>query len=225
MSRTHLRPITSLPSASQQPATGSKPVAPPRPPPRPRGRRGFNLIELLIALSISAALLTATMVALNASFLAYQSTTEQASTHTIGRMLIHRLQALVRTGHDFEPAPADPTESIVTSNELTLKIWTGADLDIEQEITIRFDEDDEALYVQIDGGAEHLLMEGVLPQYDGDGDLIPPFTLEYVLGHKLYRATIDLTIVPDDNMSVALDGQYSPELRLVASAMPRNVTF
>ena len=46
----------------------------------PSRRRGFNLVELLLALVISAALLTATMVALNASFMAYQATTEVAST-------------------------------------------------------------------------------------------------------------------------------------------------
>ena len=50
------------------------------------GRRGFNLIELLMALSISSVLLTATMASLDASFTAYQTTTEMASTHTIGHL-------------------------------------------------------------------------------------------------------------------------------------------
>ena len=39
-------------------------------------RRGFNLVEVLIAMAITAALLTATLVALDASIRAYQSTTE-----------------------------------------------------------------------------------------------------------------------------------------------------
>ena len=60
-------------------------------------RRGFNLVELLVALSISATLLTATMVALDASFKAYQMTTEVASTHTIARLTMHRMLALIRT--------------------------------------------------------------------------------------------------------------------------------
>ena len=75
-------------------------------------RRGFNLVELLIALAISAALLTATMVALNASFTAYQMTTEVASTHTIGRLTIERMQALIRTGTDFGPFPVNPRHTI-----------------------------------------------------------------------------------------------------------------
>ena len=47
-----------------------------------RARRGFNLLEMLIALALTAALMAATMVALDASFMAYQTTTELASTHT-----------------------------------------------------------------------------------------------------------------------------------------------
>ena len=45
---------------------------------RTGARRGFNLIELLVALTITSTLLTATMVALDASFTAYQRTTEVA---------------------------------------------------------------------------------------------------------------------------------------------------
>ena len=53
---------------------------------------------------------------------------------------------------------------------------------------------------------------------------IKPFTLYYEKGRTLYRATIDLAIVPDDNMSVELDGQNVEVIRLVASAMPRMET-
>ncbi|MFM1867110.1 MAG: hypothetical protein RL591_518, partial [Planctomycetota bacterium] len=42
-----------------------------------RHRRGFSLVEMLIALAISAALLVAVLSALVASFRAYQATTEQ----------------------------------------------------------------------------------------------------------------------------------------------------
>lgn len=53
---------------------------PPEPSPTPRrpGRRGVGMVELLIALSISASLLTATAVAVNAAFRAYQVNQEQA---------------------------------------------------------------------------------------------------------------------------------------------------
>ena len=83
---------------------------------KPSLRRGFNLVELLIALAIVSALLTATMVALNASFMAYQATTEVASTHTIGRLTMHRMLALIRTGDDFGPFPTSPLQTTVTSD-------------------------------------------------------------------------------------------------------------
>ncbi|MDY7108793.1 MAG: prepilin-type N-terminal cleavage/methylation domain-containing protein [Planctomycetota bacterium] len=180
-----------------------------------RARRGFNLVEMLIALAITAALLSATMVALDASFMAYQSTTEVASTHTIGRLTMHRVLALIRTGVEFTPVPADPRDTIRESDYLDILTPDG------EVVSIEWREADEALYVVVNG-QEALLMEGVVAQYDPDtGDRIPPFTLEYELGNVLHRATVDLAIVPDDNMSVEMDGDNQDVIRLVASAMPR----
>jgi prepilin-type N-terminal cleavage/methylation domain-containing protein len=187
-------------------------------------RRGFNLVELLIALSITATLLTATMVALNASFMAYQQTTEVASTHTIGRLTINRMLTLIRTGQDFGPFPVNPQDTLVTSDFIEFSTPNGMIMSLE------WVEDDEALYVVVTNpntGTEttNLLLEGVPPQYDEDGDRIKPFTLQYAKGRNLYRATIDLTVVPDDNMSVELDGNNQQTIRLVASAMPRLATY
>jgi prepilin-type N-terminal cleavage/methylation domain-containing protein len=190
-----------------------------------RSRRGFNLVELLIALGITAALLTATLVALNASFMAYQSTTEVASTHTIGRLTIHRVLAMVRTGKDFGPFPENPLDSIVSSDFFEFMTADG------QVLSLDFVEADEALYVTItdpDTGDEtqHLLLEGVLRQLDEDGEPVAPFTLQYAKGRNLYRATIDLMIRPDDNMSLDIEGNNDDQqIRLVASAMPRLAAY
>ncbi len=193
-------------------------------PTRRRARRGFNLVEMLIALAITAALLAATMVALDASFMAYQSTTEVASTHTIGRLAMHRMLTLIRTGSEFAPLPASPKDAIIESSFIDFRLpGPGGDV-----ISIEWSEDDEALYI-VDGGAggtPYLLLEGVLAQTDPDtGDPIPPFTLEYERGNTLYRATIDLLIQPDDNMSVELDGGSADQIHLVASAMPRGSAY
>ena len=191
--------------------------------PRRAMRRAFNLVEMLIALAISAALLTATMVALDASFMSYQSTTEVASTHTISRLVMHRMLTLIRNGDEFGPVPVVPTTTIVESDFIEFMTPDGDVLALE------WVEDDEALYAIIDpGGAgeeQHLLLEGVVAQYDSDGELISPFTLEYELGRKLGRATIDLSIVPDDNMSMQLDGDNTQAIRLVATAMPRSSAY
>lgn len=183
-------------------------------------RRGFNLAEMLIALSISATLLTAVMVALDASFTAYQRTTEQASTQTIGRLTMHRILTLIRSGENFGPFPLNPLDSIVESNFIEIQLVEGGDI-----VTLEWREDEEALFYLV-GGDEHLLLEGVMAQTDPDtGDPIPPFRLEYEMGRELYRATIDLAIRPDDNMDVTLDGDWETVLRLVASAQPRGTTF
>ena len=188
-------------------------------------RRGFNLVELLLALAITSALLTATMVALNASFMAYQVTTEVASTHTIGRLTMHRMLALIRTGKEFGPFPTTPLETTVTSDDIEFVAPNG------QIMTLQWVEDENALYVAVTDPAtmtqisNNKLLEGVIPQYDANGDRIKPFTLEYYKGRNLYRATIDMTIVPDDNMSVELDGDNQEVIRLVASAMPRIAAY
>ena len=193
---------------------------------RPCGtaRRGFNLVEMLIALVITAALLTATMVALDASFMAYQATTEEASTHTISRLIMNRMLTLIRTGREFGPFPVNPQDSLVQDDFIQFLTPNG------EVLELRWVELEEALYVIRDpGGLDewNLLLEGVVRQDDPNnpGEYIRPFTLEYKLGRQLYRATIDLTVVPDDNMSVTLDGDNQRVIRLVASAMPRTEVY
>ncbi len=186
-------------------------------------RRGFNIIELLIALAITAALLGATMVALNASFVAYQMTTEEASTHTIARLTMNRILALIRSGEDFGPFPDDPKDSIVESNSIEFVLG-------DQTIIIDWDASDQALYLTVaENGSEDetrtLLLGGVVKQLDEEGNEVPPFTLEFEKGSKLYRATIDLAILPDDNASLDLEGDYAQVIRLVASAMPRSSAY
>lgn len=188
--------------------------------PRNMIRRGFNLVELLIALAITSALLTSVLVALNASFMAYQATTEVASTHTIGRLTMHRIMAMIRVGEEFGPFPTDPLNPVISEDLMQFRNPAG------QLIELKWDEQEEALYVSVDG-TEHLLLQNVVAQFDPDDPdtRIKPFTLEFEKGRHLHRATIDLMIKPDDNMSVALDGDNQQTIRLVASAMPRVAAY
>src|SRR5205814_3428652 len=68
-------------------------------------RRAFSMIEMLIAFTISALLLTACLVALDSSFKSYEATTESASTHVVSRLVMHRLMAMIRQGEEFGPYP------------------------------------------------------------------------------------------------------------------------
>lgn len=184
-------------------------------------RRGFSIVEVLLALAITSMLLTSLLAALNASFRAYQSTTESASRHTIARLTMHRMLAMIRTGTDFGPFPANVlTDPIILSDYIEFVTTDG------QYIRIEFREFEEALYVIIDPDVEEpveqLLLSGVTPRYDEFGELIPPFTLHYQKGPLLYRATIDLEISGDPDLELVVEGDDVPPLRIVASAMPRN---
>ena len=190
-------------------------------------RRGFNLLEMLIALAISATLLTATMAALDASYFAYQKTTEVASSHIVSRLMMHRMLTLIRTGNEFGPYPLDPKESTVESNFIQFRASNGVIINLE------WDQDDEALYLTTDSDnngdlsdeTAYKVLEGVIPQLDEDDEVIKPFKLEYELGRKLYRATINLSVVPDDNQDVQIDGDNTEVLRLVGSALPRSSAY
>ncbi len=184
-------------------------------------RRGFNLIELLIALAISAALLTATMVAIHAAFMAYQTTTEEASTQTTARLALARMLTLIRTGERFGPDPIDPQSTSIVESD-----WMGFQTTTGEILRLRWEMAEQILYIDLDRQDDgmfedqYVLLEGVI------NPVVAPFTLEWEPGKaRLYRCTIDLSIVPDDNQSVELDGSRSRVLRYVASAQPRSTTY
>lgn len=185
-------------------------------------RRGFSLLELLVALAVSAMLLTAALVALDASFRAYRRTTEEASTHTISRLAMHRLLALVRTGVDFGPIPPNPLQEEIESDYLEVLTPDG------RWVVIRWDGEGERLLVAVDSqdgepGIARELIGGVEPQFHDDGTPIRPFRLTYEDGWRVRRVTIDLSIKPDDNRSSAIESEPVPSIRLVGSASPRSL--
>lgn len=190
-----------------------------RRPPRFR-RRAFSIIEMLLAISITSLLLTSLLAALSASFRAYQATTESASRHTIARLTMHRLLAMIRTGTQFGPFPDNViTDPIIQSDYLEFVAADGTFVRVE------YRDLDESLYVVVDPlgePQEELLLTGVAPIFDENNERIPPFTLHYTRGPLLYRATIDLLIVEDNEINLAVEGSDVPPLRMVASTMPRN---
>jgi prepilin-type N-terminal cleavage/methylation domain-containing protein len=183
-------------------------------------RRGFSLLELLVALAVSAMLLTAALVALDASFRAYRRTTEEASTHTISRLAMHRILALVRTGVDFGPIPPSPLEEEIESDYLEVLTPDG------RWVVIRWDGEGERLLVAVDSndgepGIARELLGGVEPQFHPDGAPIRPFRLAFEDGWRVRRVTVDLSIKPDDDRSSAISSEETPSIRLVGSASPR----
>ena len=186
---------------------------------RPRSRRGFNLLEVLIALAITATLLTATLAALDASFRAYQATTKEVSTQSIGRIVMHRMLTLLRTGTEFGPFPSDPRVTRIRSDYIEFRTQD------DQVVTIRWDRTNEVLMYEIDGQAPVELLDGVVGTEDAEGNLIEPFTLEFEQGRRLYRASIDLSVEPNDVIDLEIEGDKARRIRLVGSAMPRLEAF
>ncbi|MFG0328731.1 MAG: type II secretion system protein J [Phycisphaerales bacterium] len=183
-------------------------------------RRAFSFVEMLIALAISAMLLTAVMGALQASLRAYQGTTEWASRCAVARLTMHRILTMIRTGTDFGPFPANVlADPVLESDFIEFVANTGEVLRIE------YRPDDETLYViQDPGGAavEDVLMTGMPPQFDELGERILPFTLHYEIGPSLYRATVDFLIANDPDVELEIESDDVPPIRLVASIVPRN---
>jgi len=200
---------------------------------QPRGgaARAFSVVELLVALTISSLLLTATLVALDASFKSYKVTTESASSHVVARMVMHRMTTMIRTGEDFGPYPLNPIlDPVLVPDPPALEFVTSRDDATGEDTVVRLERRDapegsaaayELWYTQtqvLDGNPvgepeEYPLLTNVQNI---------TFTLYYDVGPRLKAATVDLTIRPDDLKDAAIAaGLESASLRLVSTISPR----
>ena len=196
--------------------------------------RALSIAELLIALAISALILTAVTAALDASFYAYASASGAASTQSSARLVMQRLTTMIRTTtlHDaYDPDDptvtlADPTQPPVQSVGLKmidldghlLKVWW-------KHNTTYTDADLGDLWYQYDSNTAQPMLEGIRPQKT-TGGLPYVFTLTSQTsdsGLLLKRATVDVTAEPGSDNTFALEtyrGAADP-IRLIASTAPR----
>ncbi len=197
---------------------------------RVRARRGFSLVEMLIALTITSTLLTAALSALDASFKSYQYTTDGASTHVVSRIVMHRLMSMIRTGTDFAPYPVDPldsTQNPIVSDSLEFKGYVPEGSGITRVIRIEKRTGatagtHELWYTQEDYNGATLVSTDSRPLLSNLQDI--QFTLEYDVGPRLKRATVDLTVKPDDIKAVGIHSDIeSPLIRFVSSVNPRRL--
>ncbi len=196
-------------------------------------RRAFSLVEMLIALAISGSLMAATLAALDSSFKQYKTTTESASTHVVSRIVMHRMLSMVRTGAEFGPFPddpLDPDQNPIASGFIEFVSDTdfGGEITRITRIEHRASEDDgpldELWYVVVEPADEEDEDETVVEERVLlTGVTACQFNLEYnEQTWLLDRATIDLTIEPNDSADLTIGGDAPPEtIRLVASAAPR----
>ena len=178
-----------------------------------RPRRGFSLIEVLIALLLSSILLTAMFVALDVSFRAYRASAEEVSANVQGRIIVERLQALIRSGVDFTPLPPSPSTTQMDTDMLSIQMPAG------DWITVTWDAGLNQMRWTDTTGTWPLL-EGVTQSLDSGGTL-QPFRLEFHEGRWLMNATVDLVVEVEETEGLDMEGDQTPPLRFTGSARPR----
>ena len=110
--------------------------------------RGFSLVELMIALAITAILMVALATALNASIVNYRQNEDIFRTVNTARQALLRITTDIRTGYLF--LPSDPINRC--------SFYTAQDKDI----TYEYRSGDSKLYlVDNDSGQEYVLCDNV----------------------------------------------------------------
>lgn len=181
--------------------------------------KGLSLVEMLVSLAITALLLTATMVAIDASFKAYAVAAETASTQTATRMVVNRLLTLIRTSTAHGPVlGADPGETIASSY-LELIDPEGNFIRVEYRdavdeiwvIITPFPHDTSVPVAQP-------LLSGVTactfythPRLDDDGTPV------------LARASIEMEVEAANDNTLAIENSETPTIKVVASTTPRRL--
>ena len=207
--------------------------------------RGVSLIELLIALAISAMLLTATAVALDASFRAYADAAEQASAQAATRMVVNRLLTLVRTSTAHGPLSAqsattmqitDPDDgttlytATIPASTLSGNTTTGPYI----ELIDPTGQDIKIVHLQYTNNVgvakQELWMVNLTTQKSQP--LIGGVTgaTFSCLRRKdaeglwiLERGTMDLTIQPGADATLTMEHGHPTPIRVIASTMPRKL--
>ncbi|MDP7009387.1 MAG: type II secretion system protein [Phycisphaerales bacterium] len=178
-------------------------------------RRGFTLVEVIIALAIASLLLSGLFASLQGSIQAYRASAAEGVNSLTARLLVERIALLVRTGVDFGPLPTVATENEVESNVLEITTQEGQDIEIEWHSA------SNELTMTVDGTSSTVL--GGVVQTTG-GSSITPFLLQFEHGTTLQRVTINLAVVPDPEHATAMDGG-DQTLRFTTSVMPRGQLY
>ena len=179
--------------------------------------RGQSMIELVIALAISALLLTATAVGVDASFKGYRINEEQSTLIHRARIAVERLTTVIRTTRDHAPDTATARASFAAGQTVTDSGIALFDNNNVQTI-FRFDQPNSRV-LAIVGGQTYVLADGVQKFQVKLEPMRSPESIRTGGGWDLLqRATITLTLIPDSTVGPRLGGQL---VTLTASVVPR----
>ena len=199
------------------------------------GRRGFSLVEFMVAITISTTLLAATLGALDASFKSYKATTESASVNVTTRLAMHRLTTLIRNAENFGPYPVNPIATpTITSTEIEFEAVVNpgaASGEVERQVwrIVRMTEDTDLGPFRLDAEVTSLDPAGVQVGSAFTQVLMykvtdARFLLDYDVGPRLRRATIDLTVGAREDQADTLETDLTTrQIRMVSSVRPRRL--
>jgi hypothetical protein len=187
---------------------------------------------MLIALTITATLLTATLAALDSSFKAYKVTTDGASNHVVARIVMHRVMSMLRNGTSFGPYPVDvldANQNPLLSNFIEFEAVNDPESGLVRIVRLeRRTATDanagpyELWYVQTDYVDGEVTVNEARPLMGSVQDIT--FTLDYDVGPRLRRATVDLIVRPTEMRQASISSDlHANNLRLVSSVSPRRL--
>ncbi|MBC7833823.1 MAG: prepilin-type N-terminal cleavage/methylation domain-containing protein [Phycisphaerales bacterium] len=191
----------------------------------PRSARAFSLMEMMVALVITSLLLAATLTALDVSYKSYKVTSESASDQLVSRLVMHRILAMIRTGSEFGPYPADVLDAsqnpaiynqieflsfrddaagITQVTRIERRAAVSTDSDVNGQAARVFTQRGPfVLWMVIERDENGVTTTAEQPLLDGVLDA--SFTLEYLPGPRLRRATVDLTVRPRGEETIVID--------------------
>lgn len=187
-------------------------------------RHGIGLVELLLALSISAALLTATGVAIDASFKSYAVNQEISDLGHRSRLALHRITSLVRQTREHAPVSSSVAAEFATGKTVSdsgIQMFDASN----HHTTFRYDADARRV-VAVVNGVEHPLVEGV----EAFSVTLEPMRSATAIRtgggwDLLRRATILITLRSDSGTALKGEGTGRQAVTLSASVMPRRNTW
>jgi len=191
---------------------------------RQRRNAGLGLVELLVALAISAALLTAVAVATDSSFKAYAINEEQSGLTQRARLCMHRMLTYMRTCKEHQPITDTEVTRfsqgvIVTDIGVSMFTEDGRQLDFEYDAPNR-------KLMLVENGVSRELLHGVEAFYVKMEPMKSPSAIRGGTGYDLLRrATILLTIKTSGQSADIDEDANSNIVTMSCSVMPRRNTW
>ena len=189
--------------------------------PRLTRRRGVGLIEMMIALSISASVLVAVAAAVNASFEAYSVNEVQSDQMQRARIAMNHILTNLRTTTAHQPITASVVTNFKAGQTVTDTGVTFID-DSGNVLTYKFDAPNKQVVAVTGAGTTYTMVHGVSAFSVKFEPMQSPMALKTGGGFDaMMRATLQMTLNTWDHLADSNAAAANQTMTLSASVMPR----